>query len=185
MATPRLRKVAVVGARSVGKSSLTVQFVEQHFVESYYPTIESQFSKSIRYKGQNYNIEILDTAGQDEYSIINEKHLVGIHGYLLVYSVTSRYTFDMISIVMDKILNYTGSDHVPAILVGNKSDLHMQRQVTEEEGKELAAKLKCGFVETSARHNDNITRSFELLVTEIEKINNPQAPDDGQKCIVQ
>ena len=47
-----------------GKSSLTVQFVERHFVESYYPTIENTFSKVIRYRGQDFATEIVDTAGQ-------------------------------------------------------------------------------------------------------------------------
>jgi small GTP-binding protein len=48
----------------LGKSSLTVQFVENHFVESYYPTIENTFSKTIKYRGQEYTTEIIDTAGQ-------------------------------------------------------------------------------------------------------------------------
>lgn len=47
-----------------GKSSLAVQFVDGHFVESYYPTIENTFSKVIRYKTQDYATEIVDTAGQ-------------------------------------------------------------------------------------------------------------------------
>lgn len=47
-----------------GKSSLAVQFVDGHFVESYYPTIENTFSKVIRFKGQDYATEIVDTAGQ-------------------------------------------------------------------------------------------------------------------------
>jgi small GTP-binding protein len=47
-----------------GKSSLTVQFVDNHFVESYYPTIENTFSKVIRYRNQDYATEIIDTAGQ-------------------------------------------------------------------------------------------------------------------------
>lgn len=79
--TIKSRKIAVLGSRSVGmaaphldslfdwtdvsgKSSLTVQFVENHFVESYYPTIENTFSKTIKYKGQEYATEIIDTAGQ-------------------------------------------------------------------------------------------------------------------------
>merc|ERR1712098_972962 len=70
-ATPKQRKIAIVGSRSVGKSSLTVQFVDGHFVESYYPTIENTFSKVIKYKNQEYATEIVDTAGQDEYSILN------------------------------------------------------------------------------------------------------------------
>jgi small GTP-binding protein len=65
--TPKQRKIALVGSRSVGKSSLTVQFVDGHFVESYYPTIENTFSKTMRVKGQDYATEIVDTAGQVRY----------------------------------------------------------------------------------------------------------------------
>jgi Ras family protein len=50
--------------RDAGKSSLTVQFVDGHFVDSYYPTIENTFSKMIRYKNQDFATEIIDTAGQ-------------------------------------------------------------------------------------------------------------------------
>ena len=83
-AAPKQRKIAIVGSRSVGmgslllrettqltnfrcdpgKSSLTVRFVEHHFVESYYPTIENTFSRIIKYNGQDYATEIVDTAGQ-------------------------------------------------------------------------------------------------------------------------
>ena len=64
MPGPKQRKIAVVGSRSVGKSSLTVRFVEEHFVESYYPTIENTFSKVIKFRNQDYATEIVDTAGQ-------------------------------------------------------------------------------------------------------------------------
>ena len=81
-APPKQRKMAIVGSRSVGewhpltpaltariltckgKSSLTVRFVEGHFVESYYPTIENTFSQTIKHRGQDFATEIVDTAGQ-------------------------------------------------------------------------------------------------------------------------
>ncbi|KAI4135404.1 MAG: hypothetical protein LQ347_000697 [Umbilicaria vellea] len=180
---PKQRKMAIVGSRSVGKSSLTVQFVDGHFVESYYPTIENTFSKVIRYKGQDYATEIVDTAGQDEYSILNSKHFIGIHGYMLVYSVASTQSFDMIRIIRDKILNHLGADWVPLVIVGNKSDLKAeQRQVAMEEGRRLAEEFKCGFTEASARLNDNVSKAFELMVTEVEKSQNPSQPAGGNKC---
>src|SRR5438045_8144653 len=89
-----------------GKSSLAVQFVDGHFVDSYYQTIENTFSKTIRCKGQDYLTEIVDTAGQDEYSILNSKHFIGIHGYMLVYSVSSLASFEMVQVIRDKILNH-------------------------------------------------------------------------------
>lgn len=90
----------------IGKSSLAVRFVDGHFVDSYYPTIENTFSKMIRYKGQDYSTEIVDTAGQDEYSILNSKHFIGIHGYMLVYSVSSLPSFEMVQVIREKILNH-------------------------------------------------------------------------------
>lgn len=95
----------------LGKSSLAVQFVDGHFVDSYYPTIENTFSKTIRYKGQDFSTEIVDTAGQDEYSILNSKHFIGIHGYMLVYSVSSLPSFEMVQVIREKILNHLVSLH--------------------------------------------------------------------------
>ncbi len=135
---------------------MTVQYVDEHFVESYYPTIENQFSKIVRYKGQDYAIEILDTAGQDEFSIMNQKHLIGVHGYVLVYSVVSRSSFEMLRVIRDKILNSTGTDTIPMIVVGNKSDLTTQKNVSSEEGIKLATEFNCAFIETSAKNNDNV-----------------------------
>ncbi|KAK4241237.1 small GTPase superfamily [Achaetomium macrosporum] len=179
------RKIAIVGSRSVGKSSLAVRYVDGHFVESYYPTIENTFSKEIRYKGQEYATEIVDTAGQDEYSILNSKHFIGIHGYMLVYSVSSLPSFEMVQVIRDKILNHLGTDSVPICIVGNKCDLRPeQRQVTPEEGKALAEKYKCAWTEASARYNENVAKAFELLIGEVEKSQNPSEPSGGGKCVV-
>lgn len=179
------RKIAIVGSRSVGKSSLAVRYVDGHFVESYYPTIENTFSKEIRVKGQEYATEIVDTAGQDEYSILNSKHFIGIHGYMLVYSVASLPSFEMVQVIRDKILNHLGTDSVPIVIVGNKSDLRPdQRQVTAEEGKALADRFKCPWTEASARYNENVARAFELLICQIEKSQNPAEPTGGGKCVL-
>ncbi|KAK4251133.1 small GTPase superfamily [Corynascus novoguineensis] len=179
------RKIAIVGSRSVGKSSLAVRYVDGHFVESYYPTIENTFSKEIRYKGQDFATEIVDTAGQDEYSILNSKHFIGIHGYMLVYSVSSLQSFEMVQVIRDKILNHLGTATAPICIVGNKCDLRPeQRQVTAEEGRALADKYKCAWTEASARYNENVAKAFELLIGEVEKSQNPSEPSDGGKCVL-
>ncbi|GKT59012.1 Rheb small monomeric GTPase [Colletotrichum tofieldiae] len=187
----------------IGKSSLAVQFVDGHFVDSYYPTIENTFSKTIRYKGQEFATEIVDTAGQDEYSILNSKHFIGIHGYMLVYSVSSLPSFEMVQVIREKILNHLvrrcsfaatyglanrasqGTESVPIVIVGNKSDLRPeQRQVSAEEGKRVAEKIQCGWTEASARYNENVGKAFELLIAEIEKAQNPGEAAEGGKCIL-
>ncbi|KAL2114599.1 hypothetical protein VUR80DRAFT_4582 [Thermomyces stellatus] len=184
MASPKQRKIAIVGSRSVGKSSLAVQFVDGHFVDSYYPTIENTFTKTIRYKGQDFTTEIVDTAGQDEYSILNSKHFIGIHGYMLVYSVASLPTFEMVQVIRDKILDRLGTDSVPIVVVGNKSDLRPeQRQVSAEEGRKMAEKSNCGWTEASARYNENVSKAFELLIAQIEKSQNPSDTPETKTCI--
>ncbi|KAI9295790.1 ras-2 [Neoconidiobolus thromboides FSU 785] len=179
----KVRRIAVLGSRAVGKSSLTIQFVENHFVDSYYPTIENTFTKDIKYKGQDFTVEIIDTAGQDEYSILPSQHAIGIHGYVLVYSVTSKSSFELVKIIRDKILNFTGTEWVPLILVGNKKDLQAQRQVSLDEGKELSLSWNCQHLETSAKNNDNISRAFDMMINEIEKSMNP-TEEDKKECVI-
>jgi len=179
------RKIAILGSRSVGKSSLTVQYCEGHFVESYYPTIENTFSHEIVYKNQTYLTEIIDTAGQDEYSMLNSKHFIGIHGYMLVYSVGSRQSFDMVTVIRDKILNHLGAESVPIMIVGNKSDIRPQlRQISPAEGQKLGTDLKCGWIETSARNGENVANAFELMIAEIEMSQEPDKPAGGGKCVI-
>ncbi|GAA6034015.1 hypothetical protein JCM8097_000650 [Rhodosporidiobolus ruineniae] len=183
---PKQRKIALLGSRSVGKSSLTVQFVDSHFVDSYYPTIENTFQKIVKYKGQDYSLDIVDTAGQDEFSILSSRHAVGLHGWVLVYSVSSRSSFDICSVIRDKILNFTGRESVPMVLVGNKVDLAVQRQVSREEGAALAKEWGAAFVETSARTAENVPQIFQTVVAEIEKELNPPAPEEAKGgCSIQ
>ncbi|TFY68737.1 hypothetical protein EVJ58_g809, partial [Rhodofomes roseus] len=140
------------------KSSLIIQFIDNQFVESYYPTIESTFSKSINYKGVEYDCDIIDTAGQDEFTILNQKHAIGIHGFVLVYSVTSRKSFEMVRIIYDKIIEFSGQNTIPCIMVGAKMDLQQSktRQVAPQEGEELAQSHHAAWIETSAKTNKNV-----------------------------
>ncbi|KAK3571071.1 hypothetical protein QTP86_001321 [Hemibagrus guttatus] len=127
MPQPKSRKIAVLGYRSVGKSSLTIQFVEGQFVDSYDPTIENTFTKMITVNGQEYHLQLVDTAGQDEYSIFPQTYSIDINGYILVYSVTSNKSFEVVKVIHEKLLDMVGKVQVPIMLVGNKKDLHMER----------------------------------------------------------
>ncbi|KAF8346658.1 P-loop containing nucleoside triphosphate hydrolase protein [Amanita rubescens] len=179
------RKIAVLGSRSVGKSSLVNAFIENHFVDSYYPTIESTFAKSVTYKGVEYDCHIIDTAGQDEYSPLNSQHAIGIHGYVLVYSITSRNSFNMIQIVYDKIIDFCGVTELPCVIVGSKCDLLQNRQVDSIEGQRLAEANKAIFLESSAKENVNVGKVFETVLAEIEKRTSTHATEpQGGRCII-
>ena len=93
----------------------------------------------------------------------------------------------MVSILRDKILNFTGMNWIPCVLVANKVDLHPQRQVSSEEGQKLAQEWNCAFIETSAKHNQNISRIFDQMLNEIEKNNSSNGSDSqsaASSCII-
>jgi GTPase SAR1 family protein len=76
-----------------------------------------------------------------------------------------------------------GTEWVPIVIVGNKSDLRPdQRKVTVEDGKALAEKFNCAYTEASARYNENVSKAFELMIGQIEKQQNPNEPAGGNKC---
>ncbi|KAF7275736.1 hypothetical protein GWI33_011320 [Rhynchophorus ferrugineus] len=171
MPAPKQRKIAVMGYRSVGKSSLTIQFIEGQFVDSYDPTIENTFTKTVRVNSQDYEIKLMDTAGLDEYSLFPSQYSIDVHGYVLVYSITSQKSFGVVKALYDKLLDITGKVQVPVVLVGNKTDLHLERQVSSNEGKKLADEWNAIFIETSAKENVSVSDVFHALLTEIEKAN--------------
>ncbi len=177
----RTRKISVVGARGVGKSTLVVQYVDNYFLESYYPTIQNQFNKSIKFRNQTYEVEILDTAGQDEFTIINDSTIV--HGYIMVYAINSRSSFELLPVIRDKILDSIGTDKVPMILVGNKLDL--ERKVSKEEGVKAAKDFGIPYIEVSAKmssgENSDISKIFVSL---LEQIEGEKIDTTNEKCVI-
>ncbi|XP_060524019.1 GTP-binding protein Rheb homolog [Cylas formicarius] len=182
MPAAKQRKIAVMGYRSVGKSSLSIQFIEGQFVDSYDPTIENTFTKTVRVNSQEYEVKLLDTAGLDEYSIFPSQYSIDVHGYVLVYSINSIKSFNVVKSIYDKLIDITGKLHVPVVLVGNKTDLHLERQVSSSEGKKLAEEWNAIFLETSAKENLAVSDVFHLLLVEIEKANGNA--DDKSNCSV-
>lgn len=76
-----------------------------------------------------------------------------------------------------------GTDAVPIVIVGNKSDLRPeQRQVSQEDVRKVAEKFNCAWTEASARYNENVAKAFELLIGQIEKSQNPSEAPGGGKC---
>ncbi|KAL4229322.1 hypothetical protein ACF0H5_012364 [Mactra antiquata] len=177
------RKIALMGFRSVGKSSLTIQFVENQFVDSYDPTIENTFQKTVKIDGQEFVLQLVDTAGQDEYSILPQSYYMNIDGYILVYSVNSQKSFEVVQFVYDKLLDMKGNiGSIPVVLVGNKCDLGFEREVPVEAGKKMAEKWKVPFLEASAKENQSASKVFEQIVNTIERASGNVPEKNG--CIL-
>ena len=94
----RSRRICVLGSRGVGKSAVSVQFAEQHFEADYNPTIEATRTRTTRYRGTDYHTELVDTAGQDTFSHFPPSYVTAMDGYVLVYSVASRASLEMLCV---------------------------------------------------------------------------------------
>jgi Ras-related protein M-Ras len=86
-------KLVVVGDGGVGKSALTIQFFQKMFVEDYDPTIEDSYIQHTEVENQWCVLDVLDTAGQEEFSAMREQYMRKGDGFLLVYSVTDKTSF--------------------------------------------------------------------------------------------
>jgi GTPase KRas protein len=157
-------KLVVVGGGGVGKSALTIQLIQNHFVDEYDPTIEDSYRKQVVIDDETCLLDILDTAGQEEYSAMRDQYMRTGEGFLCVYSITSRGSFDEISSFREQILRVKDKDQVPMIIVGNKCDLESERQVTQSEGRDLAKSFNSPFMETSAKTRVNVEEAFFELV---------------------
>ncbi|KAL3883760.1 hypothetical protein ACJMK2_029992 [Sinanodonta woodiana] len=173
-------KLVVVGGGGVGKSALTIQFIQSYFVTDYDPTIEDSYAKQCVIDGEVARLDILDTAGQEEFSAMREQYMRSGMGFLLVYSVTDRSSFDEIYKFHKQILRVKDRDEFPMILVGNKADLEHQREIMLEEGREMARLLKLTYIEASAKLRMNVDQAFYELVRIVRKFQAKYSPQEKE-----
>lgn len=163
-------KVVVLGSGGVGKSALTVRFVAGQFVEKYDPTIEDFYRKEIDMDGSPTVVEILDTAGTEQFASMRDLYIKNGQGFLLVYSIINQQSFIDVKPLRDQILRVKGVINVPMLLVGNKCDLEAERAVSKNDGVTLASSWACPFFETSAKTKQNVESIFVEIVREVIKL---------------
>merc|ERR1712066_103728 len=161
-------KLVVVGAGGVGKSALTIQLIQNHFVDEYDPTIEDSYRKQVVIDGETCLLDILDTAGQEEYSAMRDQYMRTGEGFLLVFAVNNAKSFEDISTYREQIKRVKDAEEVPMVLVGNKCDLPI-RNVDTAQAREVAKSYGIRFIETSAKTRMGVDDAFYTLVREIRK----------------
>ena len=164
----------VLGSGGVGKSALTLRLITDNFVTEYDPTIEDNYRKPMLIDGQIERLDILDTAGQEEYNSMRDMWYQSGQVFLLVYAVNMRSTFEELESRHDEILIAKDAEDepssVPVVLVGNKCDLpESERQVSKADAQELADRWGCPFFEASALAKINDKEVFFQVVREIRK----------------
>jgi small GTP-binding protein len=142
-------------------------------VEEYDPTIEDSYRKQCVIDDEVAVLDILDTAGQEEFSAMREQYMHTGEGFLLVYSIIDRNSFEEIPKFYRQILRVKDRPEFPMVLVANKADLEGERVVSGPDGEGLAAELKIKYVETSAKHRIHVDKAFHDLVRVIRQAQKP------------
>lgn len=164
----RQYNIVVLGAGGVGKSCLTAQFVQNIWIESYDPTIEDSYVKNLEVDGRQVMLEILDTAGTEQFTSMRELYMKTGQGFLLVFSLTNEASLAELTELREKIISIKGDKNVPLVLVGNKSDLEDERRVSRKQAFAMSQSWgQCPYYETSARRRANVDEVFKDLCRQI------------------
>nr|XP_060639148.1 ras-related protein R-Ras2-like [Anolis sagrei ordinatus] len=177
-------KVVVVGRGGMGKSTLTTQFIQSYFVSEYDPTIEDIYRKICKIDGTPMRLDILDTAGQEEFGAMRKQYMRTGEGFLLVYAINNHGSFIEINKFHTQILRVKDRDEFPMILVGNKTDLDLYWQVSKEEALSFVQENRIPYMEASAKLHLNVDKSFHELVRAIRRfheLDSPPAPTVNPK----
>ncbi|XP_074786160.1 ras-related protein R-Ras isoform X2 [Athene noctua] len=173
---PERLRLVVLGSGGVGKSALSVRFVQSYFVPDSPPTIEDSYTRLCTVDGVPARLDILDTAGQEEFGATREQHLRGGDGFLLVFAINDRGSFGALRRLHGQILRVKDRDDVPAVMVGNKGDLLPQRQVLREEAQAFARQNRLRYLEASAKTRLNVDEAFHELVRAVRRFREQEMP---------
>ncbi len=153
-------KLTLFGAGAVGKTSLIIRFIRSSFNDSLKKTIGTNFLiKDVEVDNNSVRLLIWDIGGQAAFSTMRRVYFKGSNGAIGVYDVTSQESLLKIPGWVSSIKKAVGN--IPMILIGNKIDL--DRKVTKEEGEELAQRMGCDYVETSAKTGDHVEEAFLVI----------------------
>ena len=162
-------KILVIGDTGVGKSNLLLRYVKNEFAADMRSTVGVEFgTKMMKIEGYDVKAQIWDTAGEERYRAITSAYYKGAKGVLIVYDITRKSSFDNV----DKWLNdfkMKSDEDAAIVIVGNKSDLINEREVSKEEATLKAQINHLAFFETSAKENENVHSAFLTLMQQVVK----------------
>ena len=160
-------KVVLVGDSFVGKTNIMSKYLKNEFHEDSKATVGVEFgSRQFNIEGHVVKAQIWDTAGQERYKAITSAYYKGAKGAFIVYDITRKESFENVTKWAEQ-LKSTADKNLTIIIVGNKTDLEDQRQVTSEEGQNKANSLESAFIETSAASGSNLDKAFEMMINEV------------------
>ena len=158
-------KIVVLGRSLVGKSALTYRFICDKFPTEHDTTVEDQYKMNMTIDETKCELEILDTAGQDDYQTMMDTWIEFGNCYLLVYSIDDIESLNFIKLKYERICQIKNKKNFSVIIVGNKCDLsESERKIKTEEGEEFAKSKGLQFLEASALNKINVKEAFTEVV---------------------
>ncbi|XP_060766886.1 ras-related protein Rab-43 isoform X1 [Neoarius graeffei] len=159
-------KIVLVGDVGVGKTCVVQRFKKGTFIERQGNTIGVDFTmKTMEIQGKR--IKIWDTAGQERFRTITQSYYRSTNGAIITYDITKKASFMAVPKWMEDVKKYGGSN-IATLLVGNKSDLTEEREVSFEEARALALQLDfISAIETSAKDSSNVDEAFNKMAAEL------------------
>ena len=173
-------QVAVVGDGGVGKTSMIVRYIYDRFKSGYDPTLINNYTATVHLQDQDVEIDIGDTAGQEDYRALRDKYIADADVMLVVFSVAEALSLQAAENLLEEIQLIRDEEHIKFVLAGNKCDIDpSERQVVNADAEALAARYGGKFIETSARTNVGINEVFlEIARLAVEK-NEPRGGTSG------
>ena len=160
-------KIILIGDSSVGKTNIMNKYLKNQFKEDSRATVGVEFgSKLFIIDNHKVKAQIWDTAGQERYRAVTNAYYKGAKGAFIVYDITRKETFESVDKWINDIIT-TCDKGLTIILIGNKSDLESQRQISKEQGEEKAKSFELAFLETSALSGENLEKGFNILINEV------------------
>ncbi|XP_041827412.1 ras-related protein Rab-15-like [Melanotaenia boesemani] len=161
-----LFRLLILGDSGVGKTCMLRRFTDNEFDPSHISTIGVDFKmKTLEIDGTKVRVQIWDTAGQERYQTITKQYYRRAQGIVFVYDITNEPSFQHIAKWASDVDEFA-PNKVQMILVGNKADDELRRQVMTDQGSKLAETFGMEFFETSASTSNNISEAF-IRVTQL------------------
>ncbi|MCI4390249.1 hypothetical protein PGIGA_G00120300 [Pangasianodon gigas] len=161
-------KIVLVGDVGVGKTCVVQRFKTGTFIERQGNTIGVDFTmKTMEIQGKRVKLQIWDTAGQERFRTITQSYYRSTNGAIITYDITKKASFMAVPKWMEDVKKYGGSN-IATLLIGNKSDLTEERDVSFEEAQAMAHQLDfISAIETSAKDSSNVDDAFNKMAAEL------------------
>jgi len=171
---PDRMRVVLLGQSGVGKTAILDQFLYNNFKDKHKPTVDDLHSKTFMIQNSKLKVDFLDTSGDDEFPAMRRLSIKSGHGFILVYSVTSQLSLEVVKTRLREIENIRENcQELPIVVVGNKSELLTSREVDVDQVKDwIQAEFntfQISVIECSALKKENITTIFRNLL-ELSKL---------------